>query len=113
MRYAVPLTQGVLSAHFGHCEAFALVDVDPASRQVLDVKVEPAPTHEPGALPAWLTERGATRIIAGGMGRRAQSLFAESGIEVIVGVGQAAPPAELVQAHLDGVLPTGANICDH
>lgn len=112
MRYAVPLTNGVLSAHFGHCEQFALIDVDPDTKQVTGVTRADPPAHEPGALPAWLKENGAGVIIAGGMGRRAQGLFAESGIQVVVGAPEAAPE-ELVKAHLDGALKAGDNICDH
>jgi len=51
-------------------------------------------------------------VIAGGMGRRAQDLFARSGIEVIVGA-PAAPPEELVRAYLAGELEAGENVCDH
>jgi len=112
MRYAVPLSRGVLSAHFGHCEQFALVDVDPETKQVTGVTRADPPAHEPGALPAWLKENGAGVIIAGGMGQRAQGLFAESGIQVVVGASEATPE-ELVRAHLDGRLDAGPNICDH
>ncbi len=28
MRFAVPLSGGMISPHFGHCEQFALIDVD-------------------------------------------------------------------------------------
>ena len=112
MRYAVPLTNGVLSAHFGHCEEFAFVDVDPVTRAVGEPIKAPPPPHEPGALPAWLRQNGADVVIAGGMGRRAQGLFAESGIDVIVGA-PSAPPEQLVAAHIDGTLDTGSNICDH
>jgi len=112
MRYAVPLTDGVLSAHFGHCQEFALVDVDADSGTVTQVERAQPPPHEPGALPAWLAEKGAGVIIAGGMGQRAQNLFQESGIKVVVGATPGSPE-ELVQAHLAGRLNTGENICDH
>ena len=112
MRYAVPLHNGVLSAHFGHCEEFALVDVDPDTKTVTGVTRETPPAHEPGVLPAWLGQNGVGIVIAGGMGRRAQNLFNESGIEVVVGAQETAPE-ELVQAHLNGALETGGNICDH
>ncbi|MFH1731127.1 MAG: NifB/NifX family molybdenum-iron cluster-binding protein [Planctomycetota bacterium] len=112
MRYAVPLVNGVLSAHFGHCEEFAFIDVDPETRTVGEsIKAVP-PAHEPGALPAWLSRNGAEVIIAGGMGSRAQALFRENGIRVVVGAPTTAPE-ELVAAHLDGTLETGGNICDH
>jgi len=112
MRYAVPLTNGVLSAHFGHCEKFAFIDVDPETQTVGEsIKADP-PAHEPGALPAWLSQNGVEVIIAGGMGSRAQVLFRESGIEIVLGA-PAAAPEELVAACLDGTLETGVNICDH
>ena len=51
-------------------------------------------------------------VIAGGMGMRAQQIFAGHGIEVIVGA-QPAPPEKLVEAHQNGKLETGDNVCDH
>ncbi|MFW6159217.1 MAG: NifB/NifX family molybdenum-iron cluster-binding protein, partial [Planctomycetota bacterium] len=111
-RYAVPLVGGTLSPHFGHCDEFALLDVDPSTKRIEAVRREKAPPHEPGALPAWLAERGVHTIIAGGMGRRAQGLFADKGIDVVIGAPQA-PPEEIVRAHLNGRLETGANLCDH
>jgi len=70
------------------------------------------PPHEPGVLPRWLHEQGATHIIAGGMGRRAQDLFAQNGIRVIVGA-PAGAPEELAAAYLAGTLVAGENVCDH
>jgi predicted Fe-Mo cluster-binding NifX family protein len=51
-------------------------------------------------------------IIAGGMGSRAQGLFAESGIQVITGAPSEAPEV-LVKNYLDGTLVVGDNVCDH
>lgn len=112
MRIAIPLSGEELSPHFGHCERFALVDVDSATCRVVGREDVAAPPHEPGLLPAWLAQRGATTIVAGGMGQRAQGLFAEHGIEVVVGV-DAGTPEMLVAAYLDGTLKGGRNICDH
>ncbi len=112
MRIAIPLSGEELSPHFGHCERFALVDVDPGACKIVAREDVAAPPHEPGLLPAWLAQRGATMIVAGGMGQRAQSLFASNGIDVIVGV-DAGTPEELVAAYLDGSLRGGQNICDH
>jgi predicted Fe-Mo cluster-binding NifX family protein/predicted RNA-binding Zn-ribbon protein involved in translation (DUF1610 family) len=110
MRVALPLAEGKLSMHFGHCEAFALFDVTDgriSSRQ--DV---PSPEHQPGLLPKWLAEKEANVVIAGGMGARAQGLFAEQGIKVVVGAPRE-EPEQLVKAYLAGTLVTGGNICDH
>ena len=70
------------------------------------------PGHQPGVLPQWLHEQGATVIIAGGMGQRAQQLFAQNGIEVVVGAS-AQSPEQLVEAYIKNALQTGENICDH
>ena len=35
MKYAVPVSGGVVSSHFGHCEQFALIDVDEVKKQIL------------------------------------------------------------------------------
>ena len=112
MRIAIPLADGTLSMHFGHCERFALVDVDPASKKIVRREDVEAPPHQPGLLPPWLADRGAECIIAGGMGQRAQSLFAEQGIKVIVGV-PSETPERLVTDYLEGKLQVGENVCDH
>ena len=51
-------------------------------------------------------------MIAGGMGSRAQSLFQQNSIEVIVGAMES-DPEKTVLNYLDGRLATGDNICDH
>jgi predicted Fe-Mo cluster-binding NifX family protein len=112
MRVAVPLAAGRLSMHFGHCERFALIDVDPEAKSILGKEELDAPEHQPGLLPRWLAQRGAKLVIAGGMGVRAQELFAQNGITVVTGAS-ALTPEELVNAYLQGNLQTGANVCDH
>ena len=112
MRIAIPLSDGRLSEHFGHCQKFALLDVDPDSKTVTQRTDHDAPPHEPGRLPAWLAERGANVIIAGGMGQRAQGLFAQQGITVVVGA-RADTPENLVSDYLADKLTVGDNLCDH
>ena len=112
MKFAVPTNDGRLSAHFGHCRQFAIVDADPESKQVLDVRILTPPAHEPGVLPRWLAEMEVRTVIAGGMGRRAQMLFTEKNIDVIVGAPDNTPQ-ELVRLYLDGRLECGQNVCDH
>jgi len=98
--------------HFGHCERFILIDVDTVTKSIQAREELAAPKHEPGLLPRWLAERGAMLIIAGGMGARAQELFAQNGIQVVVGAPAEAPDA-LVAAYLAGTLKAGENLCDH
>ena len=112
MRFAIPLADGKLAVHFGHCASFALLDVDPSTNEVVARQDVDAPPHQPGLLPPWLAERGVNRIIAGGMGQRALSLFAEQGIEVIVGAPIEAPE-QLVAQSIAGTLSVAGNACDH
>ena len=112
MRIAIPLVGGRLSAHFGHSEEFALVDVDEATKTPTETKRVTPPPHEPGVIPQWLHEQEATIIIAGGMGQRAQMMFAEKGIEVLVGAPSHTPD-EIVTAYVNGTLDLGRNSCDH
>lgn len=111
MRIAIPIAQGKLAMHFGHCEQFALVDVD-EEKTITRQEMVQAPEHEPGLLPRWLAERGANVIIAGGMGMRAQQLFSAEGIKVAVGA-PAGEPQALATAYINGTLETGPNVCDH
>jgi len=112
MKIAIPVMDGKLCAHFGHCDQFALLDVDAEAKTVTGTRMLTPPPHEPGVLPRWLHEQGANLIIAGGMGSRAQSLFAENGITVVVGASEGTPEA-LAKQYLDGTLASGANVCDH
>ena len=110
MRVAIPVVQGKLCMHFGHCEHFALIDVE--DKEIKAKNMVTPPPHAPGVIPEFLHQQGANCIIAGGMGSRAQSLFAQHGIEVIVGA-PAEDPEMVVKAYVDGSLQTGGNVCDH
>jgi len=112
MKIAVPLADGRLCMHFGHCEQFALVEVDETAGKTLKTTHLTPPPHEPGVLPRWLHEQGVNVIIAGGMGQRAQALFAGNAIQVVVGA-PAETPENLVSAFLSGTLKAGPNVCDH
>ncbi len=110
MKFAIPMAEGKLCAHFGHCQEFALIDVE--DNQIKNKQVLVPPPHEPGVLPKWLHDLGATVIIAGGMGQRAVGLFNQNGIKVVVGA-PALEPETLVKSYLDNTLVTGGNLCDH
>lgn len=112
MRIAIPMAEGKLTPHFGHCQSFAIIDVDPETKTILKREDVVPPPHEPGVLPKWLAEKGTGLVIAGGMGGRAISLFDENKIQVLVGA-PADQPENLVNAYLNGGLSLGSNACDH
>jgi predicted Fe-Mo cluster-binding NifX family protein len=112
MRFAIPVSGGVISPHFGHCEQFALIDVDEETKTIVRKQLVASPEHQPGLLPVWLAEQGVSAVVAGGMGSRAQALFRENRIDVIVNVMESDPEAAVL-SYLSGSLTTGDNICDH
>ncbi|MBC8206852.1 MAG: NifB/NifX family molybdenum-iron cluster-binding protein [Kiritimatiellaeota bacterium] len=112
MKIAIPTANGKLAMHFGHCQQFEILTVDPDAKTIASCEVATPPPHEPGVLPAWLHEQGVNLIIAGGMGSRAQQLFAQNDIQVVVGAPSAAAE-ELALAWMNGSLVSGANACDH
>ena len=109
-KVAIPLAEGRLCNHFGHCEQFAVIRVKEG--RVEEKELQTPPPHEPGVLPRWLGDLGVNLIIAGGMGQRALGLFTEKGIKVIIGSPSLEPEA-LVQNYLAGSLVSGPNVCDH
>ncbi len=112
MRIAIPCEDERVAAHFGHAPQFALIDVDEQTKAVGEVGFVTPPPHEPGLLPRWLAEQGATVVLAGGMGGRAQDLFEQAGIAVVIGVQQP-DPKQAAEAYVQGTLASGTNPCDH
>lgn len=109
MKFAIPLADGKLTAHFGHCKEFALIDTD--AGKIGNKEILTPPPHEPGTLPKWLAELGTDVVIAGGMGARAVELLSQSGIQVLMGAPLDAPET-LVMSYLNKTLVGGQNLCD-
>ncbi|RKX26704.1 MAG: ATPase [Candidatus Zixiibacteriota bacterium] len=111
MKIAIPTVNGLLCPHFGHCQQFAIIDVDPEAKSISSAEMLTPPPHEPGVLPAWLSKMGCTMIIAGGMGGRAVELFQQNGVKVVMGAPNG-KPEDIVTAYLNSELITGSNPCD-
>ena len=109
-KIALPTINGEVCAHFGHCEKFAIVEVE--NGKIINEEFVDPPVHEPGSHPRYLARKGANVIISGGMGSRAQELFKQNGIKVVMGV-DSGKPQEVVQAYLQNNLHTSDNFCDH
>jgi len=110
MRIAVPMAQGELCAHFGHCEVFGIVDVEDG--KVVKEEYLTPPPHAPGVIPNWLAEQKVNVVLTGGMGPMAQNLMRQNGIEVITGVSGGSLK-DVIEAYLSGRLVLGSNVCDH
>jgi len=109
MRIAIATENGCVSAHFGRCPAYTLAEIKDG--EVVKLEEIPNPGHSPGFLPSYLSELGIKAIIAGGMGPRAQGLFAEQNIQTIAGVQGRID--EVVRQFIRGELATGRDLCDH
>ena len=101
-------TDGIhVSAHFGRCPSFTILDIEEGSvtrKEVID-----NPGHHPGFLPQFLKEKGVECIIAGGMGNKAVGLFNQHGIRQILGVTGTID--ETVSHLLEGTLEGGESLC--
>ena len=111
MIIAIPVANELLCMHFGHCQTFRLFEIDD-NKKIVKTEDKVPPPHEPGVLPKWLGELNVNLVIAGGMGMRAQQLFAQAGVKVLTGA-PGADPQKVVEAFLADTLETGDNVCDH
>ena len=107
---AVPLENGVLCPHFGHCQKFAILKIN--NGLIEDEQEHTPPEHQPGLYPQWIAQFGVTDVIAGGMGQRAIELFNAQKINVFVGA-PIKSAKELVTDFLAGNLQLESNYCDH
>ena len=112
MTIALPVSDGKLSSHFGHCDQFMFFETAGDEARVLSSRTAAAPPHQPGALPRWLVDQGASVLIAGQLGRRAQALFADLGVTVVAGA-PVDDPATIVENYLAGDLEAGDGDCGH
>ena len=107
MRIAISTDGDDVSAHFGRCPSFTIVDIEDG--KVTGKEEIANPGHNPGFLPKFLHDKGVNCIVAGGMGQRAVELFSEQGIEKIVGVsGQIDAVVEKIAS---GTLEGSESLC--
>ncbi len=109
MKIAIATESGQVAQHFGHCSQYTLVELEDG--RVTAKEVIENPGHQPGFLPGYLARYGVSCIIAGGMGQRAQQLFAEQGIETVVGV--TGTVEKVIDDFLSESLQAGESLCDH
>ena len=109
MKIAISTDQGYVSAHFGRCLSYTIVEIKEG--KVLSKEEIPNPGHQPGFLPQYLSEKGVNCIIAGGMGPRAQGLFDEKNIEAIIGVQGAID--KVIEKFINQELEVGDDLCGH
>jgi predicted Fe-Mo cluster-binding NifX family protein len=107
MKIAISTDGDFVSAHFGRCPAFTVIEI--VNGKTVRKELLPNPGHEPGVIPQFLSQKGAECIVCGGMGGRAVGLFNELNIKVVTGItGRIAEViTELEQGNLQG----GPSLC--
>ena len=107
MKIAISTDGEMVSAHFGRCPSFTIVDIE--EENVVQKEVIENPGHQPGYIPQFLHERGVGYIVAGGMGMRATDLFQQMGIDTVVGITGRVD--DVVEEILAGTLKGGESLC--
>ncbi|MCK5535022.1 NifB/NifX family molybdenum-iron cluster-binding protein [bacterium] len=107
MRVAISTDADSVSAHFGRCPSFTIVDIEEG--KIIKKEVIDNPGHHPGFIPQFLNEKGVKCIVAGGMGMRATGLFNEFGIQTIIGISGKID--EVIDKLQKGTLQSGESLC--
>lgn len=107
MKVAISTDGNMVSAHFGRCPSYTIVEID--EKKVVKRDLVQNPGHQPGFIPEFLHEKGVGCIVAGGMGRRASELFDGMGIEAVVGISGRVD--DVITSILDGTLEGGESLC--
>ncbi|MBN2030225.1 dinitrogenase iron-molybdenum cofactor [bacterium] len=107
MKIAISTDGKQVSAHFGRCPTFTVLEIQDG--KVIKGEEIQNPGHHPGYLPQFFHDMGVECIIAGGMGGRAAGLFDQFGIQPIVGV--TGKIEEVISLILNGTLEGGESLC--
>lgn len=108
MKIAISTDEGnFVSPHFGRCPYFTIIEIE--DKKILSKEIIKNPGHQTAFLPQFLSEIGVSCILAGGMGRRAQGLFAEKDIEIMIGI--TGEIDEVVSKLVSGKLESGESSC--
>lgn len=110
MKICIPTADGKLCGHFGHCESFTFAEINPETKEILNleerVPEEGISCHSAG----WISEQGVNIVLAGGMGGRPMMMFAQNGVEVVAGCPEL-PIKDLVNMFMSKTLVSGENTC--
>lgn len=110
MKIAIPTAEGKLCSHFGHCESFTFVDVNPDTKEILHIENKIPEEGISCQSASWISEQGANIVLAGGMGARPLGIFNQNGVKVIAGCPELGIK-DIVNSYLNSTLETGENSC--
>ncbi len=110
MKIALPVLEGKLCAHFGHCETFGFVEVNPDTKEILKIETKTPQEGVSCKSADWIAKQGVSVVLAGGMGARPMEAFKMNNVKVISGCEEL-PIEQIVKEYLNSTLKTGENQC--
>ena len=110
MKIAIPTENNRLCAHFGHCESFTFAEVDPQTKEILNIENKIPQEGISCQSANWIAQQGANVVLAGGMGVKPMAAFEQCGVKVISGCPEL-PVEDIIKEYLNSTLKTGENAC--
>lgn len=110
MKIVIPSAENKLCGHFGHCEYFTFVEVNPETKEILSIDKKIPEEGISCQSANWIASQGANIVLAGGMGGRPMAIFAQNGVKVVAGCPEL-DIEEVVTKFLNNTLVTGENAC--
>ena len=107
MKTVISTDGDYVSAHFGRCPSFTIVNIE--DDKITNKEVIDNPGHHPGFLPEFFYKRGIECIIAGGMGMNAQNLFNQYNIKQFIGISGRID--DIISQLIAGTLISGDSLC--
>ena len=108
MKTTISTDGDFVSAHFGRCPQFTIVEIDDGV--VVNKEIMNNPGHHPGYLPEFFHKMGVTCIIAGGMGMNAKNLFDNYKISQFTGISGKID--DVIAQLTAGTLVAGDSFCN-
>ena len=110
MKIVIPSAENKLCGHFGHCEYFTFVEVNPETKEILSIDKKIPEEGISCQSANWIASQGANIVLAGGMGGRPMAIFAQNGVKIVAGCPELGIE-EVVTKFLNNTLVTGENAC--
>ena len=110
MKIVIPSAENKLCGHFGHCEYFTFLEVNPETKEILNIEKKVPEEGVSCQSANWIATQGANIVLAGGMGGRPMAIFAQNGVQVVAGCPES-EIEEVVNQFLNSTLETGENAC--
>lgn len=110
MKIVIPSAENKLCGHFGHCEYFTFVEVNPETKEILSIEKKVPEEGISCQSANWIATQGANVVLAGGMGGRPMAIFAQNGVKIVAGC----PELEIetvVNQYMNNTLSVGENAC--